>query len=265
MQYESEGLGRDVREFVAKIAAEIMKVVGEDTVGVYLHGSLAMGGFNPAHSDIDLIAVTENELTIKAKQALVGLFLTHSSQPYPIEISFLNQAQLHKWQHPSPYDFHFSEHWRSRYEEEVGKEPEFYVQEEIDTDWDLAAHLTIMHKCGICIIGKPVQNTFPAIPKADYVSSIFVDYEECMETIYVNPVYGILNGLRVYWYLKEGRISSKKEAGDWGARTLPEEVRPIVQQAACAYANKKDGVDFAETDIFKFRTYVHERIEELLR
>lgn len=263
MQYESEGQERDLKEFVGKIAAEIAKIVGDEAIGVYLHGSLAMGGFNPAHSDIDLIAVTDEALTGKAKRALVQLFLTHSSQPYPIEISFLNQAQLQTWQHPSPYDFHFSEHWRARYEE-VGEEPEFYVQEEIETDWDLAAHLTIMHKFGICIRGKPIQDTFPIIPKADYVSAILVDYKECLETIHVKPVYGILNGLRVYWYLKEGNISSKKEAGDWGARALPEEVRPIVQQAAYAYATQKDGVDFAENDIFEFRTYVQKRIEELL-
>ncbi len=264
MQYESEGRERGVKEFVVKIATEIAKIVGDDIIGVYLHGSLAMGGFNPAHSDIDLITVTEKALTVKEKQALVQLFLTHSSQPYPIEISFLNQAQLQTWQHPSPYDFHFSDHWRERYEE-VGEEPEFYVQEEIHTDWDLAAHLTIMHKYGICLIGKPIQDVFPAIPKADYVSSILVDYEECMETIHVNPVYGILNGLRVYWYLKEGNISSKKEAGDWGARALPAELRPIVQQAAYAYANQKDGVDFAEKDLFKFRTYIKEQIEALRR
>ena len=35
----------------------------EDLTGIYLHGSLAMGCFNPNKSDIDLIIVIKNNMT----------------------------------------------------------------------------------------------------------------------------------------------------------------------------------------------------------
>ena len=35
----------------------------EDLTGIYLHGSLAMGCFNPNKSDIDLIIVIKNNIT----------------------------------------------------------------------------------------------------------------------------------------------------------------------------------------------------------
>ena len=35
-------------------------ILGDNLVGIYLHGSLAMGGFTPDKSDIDLIVVVNN-------------------------------------------------------------------------------------------------------------------------------------------------------------------------------------------------------------
>ena len=43
------------------------EVFRENLVGVYLHGSLAMGCLNPEKSDLDLILVTENSPTVQEK------------------------------------------------------------------------------------------------------------------------------------------------------------------------------------------------------
>ena len=41
-----------------RFAAGCVDIFGKDLTGVYLHGSLAMGCFNPQKSDIDLMVVT---------------------------------------------------------------------------------------------------------------------------------------------------------------------------------------------------------------
>lgn len=264
MNYAKIDCSTESREFISEVISEAASIVGEGIIGVYLHGSLAMGGFNPTGSDIDLIIVTVQPLPLEMKRELAELFLTYSNRPFPIEINFLNNAYLRDWQHPAPYDFHFSEFWRERYEKELGKGTSIYLNDEIKTDIDLAAHLTILNKRGICLNGKPIHETFPPIPKYDYVSSILADYEECLEKIHADPVYCILNLIRVYWYLKEGEISSKKEAGEWGALNLPLEFQPIVQKAAEAYGNKRSGVFFAATDLIRLRDYLKRNVEELL-
>ncbi len=38
--------------------------IAENLIGIYLHGSLAFGCFNPLRSDIDLLVVTQREMTI---------------------------------------------------------------------------------------------------------------------------------------------------------------------------------------------------------
>ena len=50
------------RQLEAVVAAA-RDILGEELVGVYLHGSLAMGGFHPSESDLDLLAVVRQPMT----------------------------------------------------------------------------------------------------------------------------------------------------------------------------------------------------------
>ncbi|MBB5180949.1 streptomycin 3'-adenylyltransferase [Planomicrobium koreense] len=250
--------------FLSEVIGKTTNIVEEGIVGVYVHGSLAMGGFNPGRSDIDLLIITEQRLALKTQRQLAKLFLAHSKKPFPIEISFLNRSQLRNWEHPTPYDFHFSEYWRERYEEELEKGTSIYFNDELKLDSDLAAHLTIVNTRGICLSGSPIHETFPEIPTNDYVSSILVDYEECLANIQDQPVYSVLNLIRVYGYLKEGVIMSKKEAGVWGTTSLPMEFHPVVQQAAEAYGNNSLDRVFAEYDLKRLRNHLKKKVEELL-
>ena len=51
------GVKMDYRLITDRLTEESRKIFGENLTGVYLHGSLAMGCFNPDKSDIDLIIV----------------------------------------------------------------------------------------------------------------------------------------------------------------------------------------------------------------
>jgi streptomycin 3"-adenylyltransferase len=121
-----------------------------------------------------------------------------------LEISFLNKEQVETWQHPSLYDFHYSEGWRVRYEEELSAHESHFLKEGKKTDPDLAAHVTITNHRGICIEGPSIIDLFPAVTRSHYVSSIMSDYEDCLRNIEADPVYCVLNLIRVKWYLKEG-------------------------------------------------------------
>lgn len=261
MGYNWETSSKEVKEFVYHLLDRTKEIVGEKLVGFYVHGSLAMGGFNPESSDIDILVVTPDSLSIDTKRILAKLLLQCSNNPFPIEISFLNEVQLKSWKHPTPFDFHYSEHWRKRYEEELEKGTMLYFNDLPREDADLAAHITLMNQRGIVIWGRMIREVFPIVPTTHYISSIMADFEDCLENIVRDPVYCMLNLLRVYWYVKEGVISSKQEAGNWGLHVLPIEVHSIIRQAITAYENEEQQHYFEANDLLAIRDFIKREVE----
>src|SRR3954453_23073930 len=51
-----------VLDYVAGLAAVVLDVLGPDLLGVYATGSAALGAFDPATSDIDVVAVCGDDL-----------------------------------------------------------------------------------------------------------------------------------------------------------------------------------------------------------
>ena len=215
-------------------------------------------------SDIDLLVLTKSHLSVDDKRKLAQLFLHHSQYPYPVEISFLNQCQLSDWEHPCPYDFHYSEYWRERYEAELSQNTSLYINNEPRFDADLAAHITILAHRGIVLDGPAIEAVFPVVPSFDYISSILGDYRECMEKMLDDPVYCILNILRVYWHLKEGIIASKLEAGEWALSTLPNELKNTIRKVIHAYSDGGKAIQFEEEEIYAVRDYAAAQIQQLL-
>ncbi|QUG43633.1 DUF4111 domain-containing protein [Psychrobacillus sp. INOP01] len=264
MNYKWESCPQEIKVLVSNLLTKTQAVIDDRLIGCYLHGSLAMGGFNPDSSDIDLIIVTENPLSIETTRRLAVLYLENSNHPYPIEVSFLNAPQLDNWNFPTPYDFHYSEFWRKRYEDEIKEGTALYLNGDEKKDGDLAAHIMILNHRGVCIAGKPIRQVFPLVTQSDFLTSILGDFEDCLNNIEHEPVYCTLNLIRVYMYLKEESISSKQEAGTWGGSHLPIEFHSLIQQVSEAYADKKLHALFDKDDLLKLRDYLSESVKVLL-
>lgn len=254
----------EIKQFLDALITDLHHQIEVPVIGVYLHGSLAMGGFNPARSDVDLLVVTETPIGMKTKKKLAAFFLEQSSNPYPVEVSSLNLSQLEEWQFPTPYDFHFSEYWRERFEQDAARGTTACLNIEGKSDIDLAAHFVILNHRGICLEGRPTEEVFPVVPKADYLASILDDYEDCLQKIFQDPVYSILNIIRVYWYLKEGKISSKQEAGEWGAVNFPGQFASIVGKALRVYEGEEVEDEFSGNQLIEIRDYIDGQAQILL-
>lgn len=252
---------QDVQQIIGQIQTELEAIVKDNFIGTYIHGSLALGGFNEASSDIDLLIVTSVALRLADKQRLTELFLTVSNAPYPLEISLLHKAQLKTWQHPCPYDYHYSEYWRPFYRDGTLEEIESLFTNNHKTDRDLAAHITIINTHGICYKGEPIVSVFPTVPKSDYVDSIMSDFEDCLDILETKPVYSVLNMLRVYLVVKEDWITSKLEAGRWGVENVPSPLRETVQLALTLYEGNKTEASFSVDELSTFKLWVLNQIK----
>ncbi|ART77029.1 hypothetical protein B4U37_13660 [Sutcliffiella horikoshii] len=253
-------MNKNMESYFNKLTNTIKAITDENFVGIYIHGSLAMGGFNPDQSDVDLLVIVKNSLDIPTQCELAKFLLANSNYPYPIEISFLTQDQLKNWTHPSPYEFHYSEGWRQVFETELltGQYEAINVEHKVDPD--LAAHLSILNHRGICWEGPMIDDVFPVIPSTHYLSSILADYQDCLKNVEADPVYCVLNLIRVYWYVKEGIISSKLEAGEYGLTSFPQEYKETIRKVVESYQGNRIGA-FQNEELKSVRDYIQGEIE----
>jgi hypothetical protein len=231
----------DTRHQVHRLVSGLRQRLGSDVVGIYLHGSLALGCFNLATSDIDLLAVTKERIPTPTKKSLVELLLVVSGSPHPVEISFLNQENLVPWQHPTPFDLHYSEHWRQSFSAELATGRLSVLDAPPQTDPDLAAHITVTRRRGITLWGKPIHAVFPQVPREDFLAAIISDLKWAQTRLGPGPglIYGVLNSCRVCAFLREGHILSKDEGAIWALSNLPPEFCALVRSSLETYRGER--------------------------
>jgi streptomycin 3"-adenylyltransferase len=225
-----------VDQLLNEIVTTLKGLLGANLVGVYLHGSLAMGSFNPQTSDVDFLVVTSDKLSPETRRELASalLRLTKHAPAKGMEMSVLTVEALRNFQHPTPYEFHFSNAWLERYK---NNDVDFTDEDKVDAD--LAAHLTITKVRGRALYGEPIDAVFPAIPPQYYRDSIVADAKAILADMRSDPVYNVLNLCRVWAYLQDGKITSKQEGGRWAlCRTTPFQTS-VVEQALAEYAGDK--------------------------
>lgn len=133
-------------------------------------------------------------------------------------------------------------------------------------DADLAAHISVLLNRGVTLEGAPADRVFPRIPRADFISSIQSDYNECLMTYMDKPVYALLNMLRFYWYLKEGCILSKVEAGERAYEDFPESLHPTINSLLYHYQVKEtDKQPVEKQELAALKNLIDDKIKEFLR
>jgi streptomycin 3"-adenylyltransferase len=246
-----------VEEQLETLVSQFRALLKTNLIGIYLHGSLALGCFNLRRSDLDLLVLTCRTLSPRCRAAVARTLLELSGSPAPVELSVLTQANLYPWRHPCPYDFHFSETWRSDFVRFLA-DPVYRWLAPESGDPDLAAHLTVLHARGRVLSGPPIESVFPAIPRADFLDSILQDVlspEFGFASPTVSPVYMILNVCRTLAYLRTGQILSKAEGGAWALENLPPEHRTVISSALAVYRSEMDDQAFEAIDLRPFQAW----------
>jgi predicted nucleotidyltransferase len=241
---------------VAQLARELEEGLGGTLVGVYLHGSLALGCFNPARSDIDLLVLTRRRLDEDERRSVAEFAVSRSNAPHPLELTVLSEADVRPWRYPTPYDFHYGESLRARVEQQLAGGA---IPEADGADHDLAGHIGLLLARGRTLVGRPAEEVFPAVPEADFRDSILRDFAwiQNPETRLGGRIYGVLNACRVLAYLRGAGILSKAEAGEWAANALPPDLHPTAELAVAAYRSGADEPCPEET----VRTFVADMAE----
>lgn len=241
-----------VQPLLGHIVAGFRRVLADNLVGIYLHGSLVLGCFNYRTSDVDFLVVIGHPLTAETRRALIALTLQLATEAPTkgLEFSIVLREHAAHFTYPTPFQFHYGLNWHEWFAAgtvDYGADPR---------DPDLAAHFTITKTRGHCLFGEPIAEVFGDVPDGDYWASIRADAADILDNLGYNPVYSVLNLCRVLAYYQAKLIVSKVEGAAWALEHVPAEYHALIQQALHTYtAEIEPTVAWNEADLRQFGSY----------
>ncbi len=246
-------------DILAVFVEKSVQILQDQLAGIYLHGSAAMGCFNPAKSDVGLIVVVKDSVPEPVKRAYMDMVteLNGRGPAKGIEMSVVRQDVCNPFVYPTPFELHFSAAHLAWYR----KDPEDYIAKMKGGDKDLAAHFTVIRRRGKCLYGAPVREIFAEVPAPDYADSIWNDIADAENEIAANPMYLVLNLARVLAYCRDGLVLSKKEGGEWALKALPETYHSLIRDALREYAGEAE-VSYDPVSAGNYAAYMTKQIRQ---
>lgn len=232
------------------LAAGLTEIFGDRLIGVYVHGSYALGCFNPRRSDLDVIGIARRAPTPEQHARLAELLERVSgpagpldppeaSAERPLEFHLLLAGDLRPWRHPCPFEVHWHGSLIERGE-----------------DFDLAAHVTVARAAGIALAGPPPREIFPEVPQGDFEDSLRHDLAWTRD--HGKELYRALSPLRVWATLETEQPHSKASAAEWALPQLPSDLRLVVERALAAYTGS-GSFEHTPEELDRIRDFVENR------
>lgn len=208
----SSSIPPEVRSYCVNVARMLEEYLGRDLVGLYLHGSAAMGAWTPTRSDVDLLSVATRSLKTTEKQAIGRALLTMPAPGVGVEFSLVADSTARVVNSSSsPFELHVDGEG-GRIVEGTGRD-----------DPDLLAHFAMTRARGISIVGPPASDVIGEPLAAALRKALASDLAWGMDQ--GNYSYALLNACRCLMYLREGTLGSKVEGAEWAKaeRVVPAE------------------------------------------
>jgi hypothetical protein len=228
----------DIVVIMKELLADIQAVLGLHLIGLYLHGSLAYGGFNPQTSDIDFLVVTDGSLPTGTFSALkemhARLFASGIAWSQKLEGAYIPAEGLRR--HDPAYP---PIPW-------LGTDGHFAL-ERLGSDWILQRW--ILREKGIVVTGPPVRDMIDPVSPGDLREAVRDSLQEWWSPPFPSPqrfrsgeyqAYAVLTMCRSLYVLEHGRVASKPEAARWAMETLGEPWQALIAAAAAW----RPGVEF---------------------
>jgi predicted nucleotidyltransferase len=235
----NSGTGTAPSAQVRAVLEALQQVFGADALlGVYLHGSSVQGGLRP-DSDLDLFGVTARSLTAAERPRLVEAVVPLSWRRQrpdgwrPVELTLVAQSDVRPWRYPPVRDFQYGEWLR-----------EELVSGALDAapapDPDLAVLLTMVRAAGQPLLGPPAAELLDPVPRDDLLRAMLDEIPFLLDDLPTDTRNVLLTLARIWATVATGEILSKDAAAAWAASRLPDELRPVMEEARRLYLRGGD-------------------------
>lgn len=218
----------EVQPILQRLLADVKTILGDQFVGLYLHGSLALGDFDPMRSDVDFVVVTAGELDPATVAALSTMHekmaAGESKWGHELEGSYVPRQALRRYD-PAHATFpHIERGGVLRVERH-------------HSDWLIQCHT--LRRCGVVLAGPPPQALLDPISSATLRQALLdllwwwdlqlQDTSRLQHSDY--RVYAILTMCRMRYTMQHAAIISKPAAARWAHDHLDRRWHDLIQRA----------------------------------
>jgi predicted nucleotidyltransferase len=220
----------DVNAVVRDLRERVQAALGDHLVGFYLFGSLVTGDFDPRRSDVDVLVVTDVDLSAEqfAELQAVHRAIAASDSPWAVEVEayYLTRAALRR-DDPS-----FGEHLK------VNRGGSDLEPLQRDPGWLIQAHL--LREFGVALIGPDPRTLVDPVKPGDLRRVAATSVPEWLAALLADPAllrhagfhaYLVLTLCRVLYALAHDAAVSKQVAGGWAQGALDERWARLVGRA----------------------------------
>ncbi len=205
------GPGRVLDAYPAAVTAGLTRVLGPALLGVYLHGSGALGGWAAERSDVDLLGVVARPLDRQAKR-VISARLNHPSLTCPapagLELSLVTAAVAADPPRRPPFELHLN----------TGPSPQTHLGGPAATDPDLLLHFAVCRRAGVAVAGPDPVEVFAEPPRAWLLERAAAELRWAVR--HGTFAYRVLTACRAWRYLEDDVLGSKVESGHWARLQL---------------------------------------------
>jgi streptomycin 3"-adenylyltransferase len=192
------------RAYADAVAGVLGEALGPALVGVYLHGSAAFGDYDPARSDIDILAVCAGPLSA-GERARLGAGLGRDALPCPadagLEFSLVTRAAARDPTRAPSYELHgWDEEGRVRPGDDRG-------------DPDLPLHFAVARQIGIAVWGPPAADVLRDVPRDEQIGLVLDELDWTVAN--ASRSTQVLTACRAWALSVDGRFRSKPDAAEW--------------------------------------------------
>ena len=202
--------------YADEVVRRLRGVLGDDLLGAYLIGSLALGGYEPGRSDVDLAAVTAGRLRAGEADAIVAA-CRHESLPCPAR-----KLELVVYARERAPAFELNLNTGAAEPLHAGVDPA------AEPSFWFVLDLAIARVAGVALLGPQAAELVAEPSRAAVVAAARASLEWFLASD-APPDDLVLNACRTRRFLDDGVWSSKVDAGGWALDRLPE--REVVRAA----------------------------------
>ena len=231
----------EVAAYGQRVAKNLREVLGDDFVGAYFLGSVALGGYVPGESDVDIAALTERAVSEKLKPRIADCLLDPELGCPARGLEFTLYRRDVAISPPEGADFEVNVNGGPRMDRCVNldsrEQPAFW--------WILDR--AIAHRFGIGVEGPAARDVFFCVDR-ERILDAMVESMRWHRAHEGPTLYSVLNACRAWRYAVDDVLGSKLEGAGW-ARTRWRHPQ-LIDSAVELRHGREAGLDGAAVDEF---------------
>jgi hypothetical protein len=242
----------EVTVFGEQVAEVLARILGDDLVGVYFVGSVALGGYVPGESDIDIAAVSSSALSALHKQDVASDVVEASATCPARGLEFTLYRREIVSSPPAGADFEVNANGGPRMPTAV------HVDATGEPGFWYVLDRAIAHRSGRAISGPPAHRIFADVPRSTLLEAMYqsMAWHRAHEKA---TLYSVLNACRAWRFSAEDVLGSKLEGAAWARARWPD---PGLIDAAVALRRGDDAAALDDSAVDALLSTVATRLRE---